>query len=326
LATLPPLMLAMAVNLGQLSYWVVVGFGVIMASIQSLSDPARQATLSRVVRIDIQRSVTIMTIFGSLVGLTGFYLGGELDVLGLEVVLLLQALLFVAGMFAIRRLPGLPAVSDRKLHLGPLVAFRSAFQVTWRVPLARNVIGLNFMSSLFNAGAYIIAIPYIVTELYQGDAGLLSRIMIVFTIGGIGSNVLLLFFMPLKHPGKLFLLLQLTRVLILFLVWIQPTLWLLFAVILAWGINMGVTTTLVRTTVQELAPVQDRAQILSVLLLSFMVSSPISSMLLGLLIANFTPTAALLPGMVISIAIFLIGFLKSGLWQYRSQGLCGEWL
>ena len=132
--------------------------------------------------------------------------------------------------------------------------------------------------------------------------------------------------MPLKHPGKLFLLLQLTRVLILFLVWIQPTLWLLFAVILAWGINMGVTTTLVRTTVQELAPVQDRAQILSVLLLSFMVSSPISSMLLGLLIANFTPTAALLPGMVISIAIFLIGFLKSGLWQYRSQGLCGEWL
>ena len=64
----------------------------------------------------------------------------------------------------------------------------------------------------------------------------------------------------------------------------------------AWGLNMGVTTTLVRTTVQELADGAHRAQILSVLLVSFMISAPLSSMLLGNLIAGYDPLTALIPG------------------------------
>ena len=91
---------------------------------------------------------------------------------------------------------------------------------------------------------------------------------------------------------------------ILGILWLQPSLWLFYMVMVAWGLNMGVTTTLVRTTVQELAPETYRAQILSVLLLSFVVSSPISSILLGLLIAETTPLAAMLPGIVISLLIF----------------------
>ena len=71
LMSIPPLLVAMIFGLGMLSYWWVVGFGVLMACIQSLSDPARQATLSRVARMDIQRAVTVMTVCTSLVGLTG---------------------------------------------------------------------------------------------------------------------------------------------------------------------------------------------------------------------------------------------------------------
>jgi hypothetical protein len=83
---------------------------------------------------------------------------------------------------------------------------------------------------------------------------------------------------------------------------------------------MGVTSTMVRTTVQELAPPTVRAQILSVLLLSFLVSSPISSMLLGILISESTPLTALLPGIGMSFLIFVAGIAWSGLWQYRSTG------
>jgi MFS family permease len=319
LMAVPPLLLAYAFKLGALGYWIVVAFGISMAAVQALSDPARQAALSRVIRIDIQRGVTIMTIFGSLVGVTGFYVGGQLDVLGLETVLLIQAALFLVGLAAVRCMPDLPPQTLPARQSRPLQMFTAGFAAVWRTPLVRNLIGLNFMSSLFNAGAYIIAIPFIVTELYAGDATLLSKIMIVFTVGSVGSNVLLLFFLPLNRPGRLFLLLQLTRIAILMLVWIQPDLWLLFVAILGWGLNMGLTTTLVRTIVQELAPATDRSVILSVLLLSFMVSSPISSILLGQLIAGFSPTAALLPGMVISMLILLIGFFRSGLWQYQAN-------
>jgi hypothetical protein len=190
----------------------------------------------------------------------------------------------------------------------------------WALPLIRDVIGLNFLSSLFNAGAYIVAIPYIAKEVYQGDAAFFATVMIVFTAGSIGSNVALLGFMPLARPGRLFLAMQLTRAAILILLWLEPSPWLFHATLFAWGLNMGITTTIARTTVQELAPAPVRAQILAVLLLSFLVSSPVSSLRLGALISQSTPATALLPGVIISAVIFLLGIRHSGLWQYRYSG------
>jgi MFS family permease len=315
LMALPPLMIVAVHNDSGLTYaWVVV-FGILMASIQALSDPARQAVLSRVSRLDVQRSVTIMTIFTSLVGLGGFYIGGRLDVLGLSWVLIIQAVIFASGIIAAWRLPDLnmPDTASRP-------GIGAGFRAIWGLPLIRNVIGLNFLSSLFNAGAYIVAIPFIVREIYLGDAAFFATVMIVFTAGSIGSNVLLLFFMPLARPGRLFLAMQITRAIILALLWLQPSVWVFYLAIFAWGLNMGVTTTMVRTTVQELAPAEVRAQILSVLLLSFLVSSPISSLVLGLLISVTSPMAALLPGILISAIIFGVGARASGLWQYRYSG------
>ena len=314
LMSIPPLLVAMIFGLGMLSYWWVVGFGVLMACIQSLSDPARQATLSRVARMDIQRAVTVMTVCTSLVGLTGLYVGGQFETLGLATALTIQSLLFLFGMAAVGRLPNLPMTVGRSR---PSLA--SGLKAVLRIALIRDIVGLNLLSSLFNAGAYIIAIPYIVKEVYLGDAQTLATAMIVFTAGSIGSNVLLLLFMPLKHPGRVYLCMQLTRLLILALIWQQPTLWLFHVALAAWGVNMGVTSTLVRTTVQELAPLAERAQILSVLLLSFMVAAPVSAIMLGQIIERFDPLAALLPGMAMSLLIFALGAAGTGIWGYRPQ-------
>lgn len=320
LVALPPLLIAAVYASGRLGYWWVVLFGVLMASLQALSDPARQSLINRVTHMDIQRAVTIMIITSSLVGLSGFYLGGRLDQLGLATVLGLQSLLFFAGTFAVLRLPALPPLTTGG---GGATGsgIGAGLAAVWRAPLVRNVIGLNFLSSLFNAGAYVVAIPYIVKEVYLGDAAFFAGVMAVFSAGSIGSNVVLLLYMPLTRPGRLFLLMQLTRVAILALLLCQPSLWLFYLGMFAWGLNMGVTTTLVRTTVQELADPARRAQILSILLLSFMVSAPASSLLLGLLIDRTSPLTALVPGIGVSLVIFALGIWKSGLWQFRSGSL-----
>jgi predicted MFS family arabinose efflux permease len=310
---LPPLLLAAFVLHDRLSFWAVVAFGVAMAALQSMSDPARQSILSRVTRIDIQRTVTIMTIVTSLAGIAAVWLGGQLERIGIAQVLAIQALLFAAGALAVRQLPALPIVTHpgRPDLLG-------GFKACIRAPLVRDMIGLNFVSSLFNAGAYIIAVPFIVREVYQGGAEFFATVMIVFTIGSIGSNILLLRFMPLLRPGRLFLLMQLTRMAILALLLITPALWLFHLLMLAWGFNMGITSTLARTTVQEMAPEGARAQILSLLTLSFMVASPISALLLGSLIAYTDPLTALVPGIAISAVLFVAGITATGLWSFHS--------
>ncbi len=310
---IPALAIAGTAQAGQLSFWVVVAFGIAVSGMQAVSDPARQSILSRVTRTDIQRTVTLMTIVTSIAGLGGVWIGGQLDRFGLFVVLLIQAGCFVLGAGAARRMPPMPPVPIRGRPdlLGGIKA-------SWRLPLIRNIIGLNLLSSLVNAGAYIVAIPFIVKEVYRGDATFFASVMMVFTAGSILSNVALLRFMPLLRPGRLFLLMQLTRVVILALLWTRPAVWLFYGAMFAWGVNMGVTTTLVRTTVQELAEGVHRAQILSVLLVSFMISAPLSSLLLGNLIAGYDPLTALIPGVVMSLVIFVAGVAASGLWGYEA--------
>ena len=84
----PSLVIAAMVHSDLLSFWVVIAFGIAVSGLQAISDPARQSILSRVTRTDIQRTVTIMTIVTSLAGLGGVWIGGQLDAIGLFVVLL----------------------------------------------------------------------------------------------------------------------------------------------------------------------------------------------------------------------------------------------
>lgn len=314
LVALPPLLLAAVSGFDLLDYGWVVAFGMLMSGIQALSDPARQSILSRVTRLDTQRAITVMIVCTSLVGLGGFYLGGRLDTLGLPTVLALQALLFLAGLAATLGLPRLPAVH------GPGAAPRlgEGWRAVRSSPLVRDLIGLNFVSSLFNAGAYIVVIPYIVKELYAGDAALFATVMMVFTAGSIGSNLMLLAFMPLLRPGRLFLLMQPMRMIVLLVLMLEPPLWLFLLALFGWGVNMGVASTLVRTSVQELAEPRLRAQILAILLVSFMVSAPVSSVLLGLLVEWSDPLTGLWPGIAVSLLIFLAGRYRGGLWDHRS--------
>ena len=73
-------------------------------------------------------------------------------------------------MAAVGRLPNLPMTVSRSR---PSLA--SGLKAVLRIALIRDIVGLNLLSSLFNAGAYIIAIPYIVKEVYLGDAQTLAH-------------------------------------------------------------------------------------------------------------------------------------------------------
>ncbi|MEM7216744.1 MAG: MFS transporter [Pseudomonadota bacterium] len=314
LMALPALAIAFVHAQGALSYAWVVAYGAALACIQAMSDPARQAVLSRVTPIDIQRSVTVMTIVTSLAGIAAFQVGGQLETLGLILVLVIQAALFASGALPVGLLPALPP--DARPGESALQRISGGFAALRVKPLLSWLIALNFVSALFNAGAYIVGVPFIVKEVYAGGAELYAQVMIVFTVGSIASNALLYLVMPLARPGRLFLLMQLTRIVILALLFGRPSLWLFYLLILAWGLNMGVTTTMVRAIVQEESEPETRARVLSILLLSFLVSSAVSAPLLGVLIGAYDPLTALLPGIVVSLLIFGLGLASGRIWGH----------
>ena len=177
---------------------------------------------------------------------------------------------------------------------------------------------INFISSIFNAGAFMTVVPFVVKRAYDGNALQLATIMIIFYFGATLTNLIMFKIMPIKRPGRWFLMMQLSRVIILSLLVIRPDWWLLIAAMFAWGLNMGLTTTLSRTIVQESAEPEFRARILSVYSLGLIGSAPIGAIVLGNIIEIFGTLEALIPAMLVSVVLFVYGVFFSPVWSYLS--------
>jgi predicted MFS family arabinose efflux permease len=320
LAVLPPLTLAFALQGMALSYGLVIAFGVAVSALAGFSEPGRAALLSRVATGDIQRAVVLSTVVSALCGLAGTWLGGRIDALGLAVVLVLQAALFgaggvvLAGVDPARTARSTPAVGVQERRLAALA---DGFRVLWRTRLVRDLVGLNFVSSVCNAGAWFVVYPFLITRLYAGDAGLLAGLSVVFFGGSVLSNLVLLRVLPTARPGRLYLLVQLTRVVLVGMLALQPPTWLLVVATLGWGMNMGVTNTMARALVQANAPEAHRARVLSVFILGTMAAAPLGAVLLGTLVDLAGVRAGFVPALVASGVILGLGVTVTPIWHHR---------
>lgn len=316
-ASLVPIGLFVVDALNAVSVVSVAVWGLAMSVATSLSQPAQQAVLNRVSGRDVQRGVSLATAAGFLVQILGTALAGQLDRFGLGIVLMVQAASFLTAGIAIARIPRAP----RSTTTGSTNALRSiseGLKATYQSKDILHVLFINFVSSVFNAAAFMTVVPFIVTRVYAGDAQILSITIGVFYTGAMLSNVLIYRLMPFARPGRMFLLMQLSRPIILSVLWMQPSFPFAVLVVLVWGMNMGFTTTLARTVVQESAATAFRGRILSVFTLGMIGSAPIGAIVLGTVVENFGSLNGLVPAMITSTVLFGLGVTITGLWHYRS--------
>ncbi len=318
LSPLLPLFLIAVDQVNALSVIAVSVWGLGMSVVTSFSMPAQQAILNRVSGAALQQGVSASTAVGFLVQMGGLMLAGQMDRIGLSSVLIVQAVCLAVGALAIRRISPAPPPEASGSRKSALQTIAAGFKATLANQAVFQILTINFASSIFNAGAFMTVFPFIIKRVYDGDAALLAIMMTVFFAGATVSNLAMYKLMPFQQPGRLFLLMQLSRILILLLLWIEPSWWLLVVATIAWGVNMGFTTTLARTIVQESAAPEFRGRILSVFTLGMMGSAPIGAILLGVIIEAFGTLNALIPAMGLSLALFLYGVFGTSVWGYRS--------
>ncbi|MEH6559432.1 MAG: MFS transporter [Oceanicoccus sp.] len=312
-----PLMLVVCIYYDLLNIWTILLFGLAVSTATSFSSPAQQAILNHVAGGDIQKAVTASTALVFLVQMFSLGFAGQMDKIGLSTVLVVQAVCILLGALMIMRLkktaPSPQPPGETSWH-----RLIKGFRATYNNKKVFHLLVINFISSVFNAGAFMTVVPFVVKRAYQGDALQLATIMIIFYFGATLTNLVMFKIMPIARPGRWFLAMQLSRVIILVLLWIKPDWWLLIIAMFAWGLNMGVTTTLSRTIVQESAEPEFRARILSVYSLGLIGSAPIGAIVLGNIIEIFGTLEALIPAMFVSVILFVYGVFFSPVWSYAS--------
>jgi predicted MFS family arabinose efflux permease len=319
LSALPPLALGLVIYLNLLGFWLLICCAVGLSIISAYSSPIMATILNRVAGRDLQFAISLSTGVGALASIAGVKLAGEIEYFGAETILLIQAGIFVVGALLTARLhPAPPISSSQSPGASTFAIIREGLRAAWNTRTTRDIIGLNCFSSFFNAGAWIVAIPFIVTRVYAGDAAFLAKMVMIFTFGSLLANFGLLKFMPLQRPGRLFLLMQLTRILVLAILWMHPGEYLLFGATCYWGFNMGISSTMSRLMVQEIAPASHRSRIMSIYTLGMMSAVPVGAITLGYIIGKWGPLNALIPGMIASLAIFFYGIRRTEIWGYES--------
>ncbi len=316
-AWLFPLALFGATEINQLNIVSVTLFGLAMSTAISFTNPAQQAILNRVAGTEVQRAVTAATAMGFIVQMFGLILAGQMELVGVGNVLLIQAVSLILGAIAVTRIAPL-AVTPTRVKASTLSVMLDGFRSAYNNKTIFNTLIITFTSGVFNAGAFMTALPFIVKRAYDGDALGLATIMIVFYMGATISNVIQFWIMPLARPGLWFLVMQFTRIFILILVWIQPGWWILMAVLFVWGLNMGVTTNLSRAIIQEASQKTYLARILSVYSICMMGSMPIGALIVGFIIEAFGTMNAVVPAIFVSAVLCVYGFAFTDVWRYRS--------
>ncbi len=312
----PPLAMAVLVEADLVVYEVLLAWAVIGGSFGAFAMPARDALLNRVAGLDIQRVVTLAIGVQFGVQILGFGLGSLADNIGPSMVMVLQAGFMFAAAFATSRVPQLPARAPEKRR-NPLVEIGEGLSIAWRSDAIRPAILLTFAVGIFFAGTYLVVLPLMVRDIYQGSAG---GIALAFAANMLGTCTTIFVLMRrggVERPGRALVLGGLASASILSVLHFELPLWGFYFAVYLWGLCGGISMTMSRSIVQEASPETHRARLMSVYSLGMMGGMPIGSVLLGWCVGYLGARNAVLIPVAGMLTVMVVLLTRTQIWNVR---------
>src|SRR3954470_22096266 len=302
LYALPPLALAGMLTLGELSYPLLIVYGLASGSISAFAIPTRDALLPSVATGNLPRAVALATALQFLGQLVGIACASQADRLGAVPLLCTHAALVLLGATAVWLLPNPPSHPParhpsfwRSIADGIAEAARSAQM--WPGLL------INFGIGLFYVGPFMAVIPLVVRDVYHGSAAELAYVNLAFWAGTIVAAFAFAgLARHLTRRGRLVVSAVSVGSAILICMALQPPFWVLNALCFVWGLGAGITMTQGRTILQIVAPPTHRARVMSLFQLGLGGGGPIGAALAGTL-ASFLGLrlALVLPALAMAV-------------------------
>jgi MFS family permease len=285
-------LLAFALELGRLSYPVLVAYVLGLSVLSAFVIPARDALLSDVAGANLMRAVTLLTMtqwgvqaLGSSLGIAGRHAG-------MLALVALQGFVLLAGIPALWRLPAraAPVAARPPLRLADLlhgVREVASSRVLAPVALLSVVLGVLFI------GTFIVVFPLLVRDHYGGDVADLALLQTTFPLGTITGSALILWRGGIRRKGRAQLLALAFGALCLCALALGLPFPLALCATTLFGVGGAFFVNAGRMLFQEHATAANRGRVLSVYVLAFMGSSGIvGAPLGGFLYAELGPLGA----------------------------------
>jgi MFS family permease len=291
---------------GSLSYSMVLMYSLLFGVLSAFSAPAREAWLNVLGQRQLQKIVTINIGIEFGIQVMGYALGGLVSWLGVSVMFLLLAVLFLTASVSVARIS---TTTLAKPQSDLLTETREAFRFSVKHPVIFPVLLLNGLIGVFFLGSYFVVMPLHLSQLPDYDASLLATANIVFMVGLIASIATLVLAGGVQNKPRMLIVSCVLASLVLVVMPYVFNRWLLLTLLSGWGFLGGIALSMGQTLIQENAPARNKAQVLALLMLFFMGGNPVGSFLLGTLLEYWEATSVgVITATVMILAIAVISY------------------
>lgn len=318
LYALPPLALAALLSLGELSYPLLIAYGLAAGSIGAFAVPTRDALLPMVAGGNLPRAVALATALQFIGQLVGIAAASQADRTGAVPLLVAQAALVLAGAMAVGWLPT-PPPHPPTVHRGFWRSIGDGIAEAARSEQMWPVLLLNFGIGVFYVGPFMAVLPLVVRDTYQGGAAEIAYINLAFWAGTIVAAVAFAgLARRLSRRGRLVVSAVSVGAAILLAMALRPPFLAFNGLCFVWGLGAGITMTQGRTILQIVAPPTHRARLMALFQLGLGGGGPIGAFIAGSLAAVLGLRLALvLPALAMIVVIALVLFF-SRIWSMRT--------
>ncbi|MDG1923755.1 MAG: MFS transporter [Pseudomonadales bacterium] len=310
--------LALSMALTSFTYDKFLVFAVCMGCSQAILTPARDGLLPLVADGQIQRRVVQASMIQFGIQMIGFVLASMADAVGAVMMLAVQSIVLSVGAVAYFFLE-VPLVKSARTQARMLNQLRASISEGFRSVIAspgmRMVVLQNCAMGIFFMGSYIVTVPLLIREVYNGSSTELSLISAVNSLGLFLTILVLLRVGDIKRQGRALLIAQGFGALVLSLAAIQVSFVTLMGILFVWGMCGGMAMTMARTIMQEQSDEHQRGRMMGFYAFSFMGSGPIGALLSGYLVAWFGPSASLAVASLCMLVVVVLVGTQSNLWH-----------
>lgn len=319
LAALSPLFLIVVMWLDVFSYTTLIVAAIIMGCAQAMVTPARDGLLALVAGGQIQRLVVKVSMIQFGVQMLGFAAASVADRTGAIFILGIQFVVMLLGVVAYYFLsvPAIPslAATTRSISVQLVDSIGEGYRSVAASPSMRMIVLQNCAMGVFFMGSYIVTLPLLLRELYDGGSQELSWMNAANSAGLVFTIMLLLRFGDIHRQGRALLLSQGIGAVVLATAALGLGFFPLVISLFCWGLCGGFAMTMSRTIMQEQAPPNQRARMMAFYAFSFMGSGPVGALLNGYLVEWFGPVIALTCACVAMLAVVILIGVRSNLWK-----------
>jgi len=319
LLAVPPLIVAVFFYVDIVTYELLLCWVVLAGCFGAFAQPARDAMLNRVAGENVQGVVILVIGVQFGIQILGFAIGSSADVMGPIGVLCFMSFFMMCSAVTTQRLPAMPVESSDTAHESPLENIKAGLQVAWQSEKIRPAIILIFGVGLFFASSYMVILPLMVRDIFDGGA---SGIAMAYAANMLGTCTIIFFVMRrggIARPGRALILGGVFSSLVVSCLYFELSELMFYGVIYVWGMCGGISMTLSRAIVQEASPPTHRARILSVFMLGMMGGMPIGSAIIGVLVEYMgVRNAVLVPGLGMLLVIAYL-YLATNLYDVKRQ-------